>query len=88
MGVLLAWAVGYVVGAQAGAKGFDDVVRALKEVHDSEEAHGLWLVVRSHLAHALRSTAEMLEATPVSPVAASNQSSDVVDRVRLLMRRS
>ncbi len=41
MGVLLAFAVGYVVGARAGAQDFDDVVRAVQELRDSEEFRSL-----------------------------------------------
>ena len=86
MGVLLAWVVGYVAGAQAGVKGFDDVVRAVKEVRDSDEVRGLVAVLRSHVALALRSTAELLERT--SAPAPADQSADLLDRVRLLMKKS
>jgi len=84
MGVLLAFLVGYVIGARAGAQDFDDVVRAVEELRDSEEVRDLLKVLRSHAAHTLRSTAELLEngASPDSDLA-----SDLVDRVRLLMRR-
>lgn len=84
MGVLLAWAVGYVIGARAGSAEFDDVVRALQELLDSEEMRGLWSALRVHLAHVLRSTADLLEREEIpSPGAAS----DLVERVRLLMGR-
>ncbi|GAC1315948.1 MAG: hypothetical protein NVSMB12_12260 [Acidimicrobiales bacterium] len=84
MGILLAFAVGYVVGARAGAQDFDDVVRAVEELRHSEEVRDLWAVLRTHAAHTLRTTADMLESgrTPGADVA-----TDLVDRVRLLMRR-
>ncbi|HUF32461.1 MAG TPA: hypothetical protein VMN58_04535 [Acidimicrobiales bacterium] len=84
MGVLLAWALGYVVGARSGVKDFDDVVEALKELRDSEEARDLWSVIRTHLAHALRSAAETLEAPEPPGVEEPN---DLVDHVKLLMKR-
>ncbi len=84
MGVLLAWALGYVVGARSGVHDFDDVARALKELRESDEARDLWSVVRSHAAHALRSAAEMLEQ-PEPPGA--QMATDLVERVKLMMRR-
>jgi hypothetical protein len=89
MGILLAWALGYVVGAHAGAESFDDVVRALREVRDSDEVRGLRSVLRTHLAHALRSTAEMLEPASFPPgSAADSEPADLLDRVRLMMKGS
>jgi hypothetical protein len=85
MGVLLAWAVGYVVGTRAGPKGFDDIVRAVKEVRDSDEVRNLWSAVRAHAAHTLRSTADLLEHAEVPHPAPAG---DLVDRVRLMMRKS
>ena len=82
MGVLLAWAVGYVVGAKGGAQEFDDVVRALKELRDSDEVRELLSVLRSHVAHILRSTADMLEEVP-----GSQPAGDLVDRVRLMIKK-
>jgi hypothetical protein len=83
MGVLLAWAVGYVVGAKGGAQDFDDVVQAVKELRDSDEARQLWSVLRSHLGNVLRSAANMLEE-----VAGPQPAGDLVDRVRLLMKKA
>lgn len=85
MGVLLAWAMGYVVGARSGVHDFDDVVRAFKELRESDEARDLWSVVRSHLAHALRSAAEMLEEADPPGVEMAN---DLVERVKLMIRRA
>jgi hypothetical protein len=84
MGVLLAWVVGYVVGARAGSKDFDEVVQAVRELRESEEMQGLWDALRSHLAHTLRSTADMVERGEAPSTAGAM---DLVDRVRLLMRR-
>jgi hypothetical protein len=83
MGVLLAWALGYVVGAKGGAQDFDDVVQAVKELRDSDEARQLWSVLRSHLGNVLRSAANMLEE-----VAGPQPAGDLVDRVRLMMKKA
>jgi hypothetical protein len=82
MGILLAWAVGYVVGAKGGTRNFDDVVQAVKELRESDEVGELLTVLRSHLAHVLRSTADMLEEVP-----GSQPAGDLVDRVRQLVKR-
>lgn len=84
MGVLLAFAVGYVVGARAGAQDFDDVVRAVQELRDSEEFRSLGGVLRSHLSHALRSSTELLERAEMPE---SGLATDLVERVRLLTRK-
>jgi hypothetical protein len=82
MGVLLAWALGYVVGAKGGAQDFDDVVQAVKELRDSDEVRQLWSVLRGHLGKVLRSTADMLEE-----VAGPQPAGDLVDRVRQMMKK-
>jgi hypothetical protein len=82
VGVFLAWAVGYVVGAKGGAEDFDDVVQAVKELRDSDEVRQLLSVLRSHLGKLLRSTANMLEE-----VAGAQPPGDLVDRVRLMMKK-
>jgi hypothetical protein len=69
MGILLAWAVGYVVGAKGGPQDFDEVRQ-------------LWSVLRSHFGKVLRSAADMLEE-----VAGPQPAGDLVDRVRLMMKK-
>jgi hypothetical protein len=82
MGILLAWAVGYVVGAKGGAQDFDDVVQAVKELRESDEVRQLWSVLRSHFGKVLRSAADILEE-----VAGPQPAGDLVDRVRLMMKK-
>jgi hypothetical protein len=82
MGILLAWALGYVVGAKGGPQDFDDVVQAVKELRDSDEVRQLWSVLRSHFGKVLRSAADMLEE-----VAGPQPAGDLVDRVRLMMKK-
>lgn len=82
MGILLAWFVGYVVGAKGGTQDFDDVVKAINELRDSDEIRQLWSVLRSHFGKALRSAADMLEE-----VAGPQPAGDLVDRVRLMIKK-
>lgn len=85
MGVLFAWAAGYVVGTRAGPKGFDDIVRAAKDLRDSDEVRALVSALRSHAAHTLHSTADLLEHAEIPHPA---QAGDLVDRVRAMMQKS
>ena len=53
MRVLFALAVGYAIGAKGGGKDFDQLMRSLKAVRDSEEFGDLVAAARSHVGHAL-----------------------------------
>jgi hypothetical protein len=85
MGILLAFAVGFVVGGRGGTQDFNDVMQAVRELKDSEEFHGLLGVLRQHGIHLLRSAADLLEAAP--PPDAENVTG-VAERVRLLMKKA
>jgi hypothetical protein len=66
MGVLLAFALGWGVGARAGSAGFDEVVEALQTVRRSEELEALLAVARAHLAAALSEVGKLVSGeTPV-----------------------
>jgi hypothetical protein len=82
MGVFVALAVGYVVGARTGSKDLDQVTRALKALSASEEFADVVSAVRSHVGHTLRELAGMIEGAPDEPNA-----NDLVDRVRHLFAR-
>jgi hypothetical protein len=86
MGVLLAFVVGYAIGARAGTESFDDVVDSLKAVRNSEEFQSLLKALRTHAGHALRELATVVDGSAVvdgpGPQPRSNQ--DLVDRVRKL----
>ena len=82
MGVLVAVAVGYVVGARAGSKDLDQVTQALKALSASEEFADVVSAVRSHVGHTLRELAGIIEGSPDAVEAA-----DLVDRVRHLFAR-
>lgn len=60
MGILLAFGVGYVVGARAGERGYQDVVDAIKQLRESEEAHDLMSALRSHVGFTLEDVARRL----------------------------
>jgi hypothetical protein len=86
MGILFAFAVGYVVGARAGSKDFDDVVEAMQAIGRSEEFRDLLAALRSHAAHTLRELATVLDRPgdqDVDQAPASTQ--DLVERVKSLM---
>ena len=82
MGLFVALAVGYVVGARAGSKDLDQVTQALKALSASEEFADVVSAVRSHVGHTLRELASMIEGAPDEPNA-----NDLVDRVRHLFVR-
>jgi hypothetical protein len=82
MGIFVALAVGYVVGARAGSKDLDQVAKALKALSASEEFADVVSAVRSHVGHTLRELAGMIEGTPDEA-----ETGDLVDRVRHLFAR-
>ena len=79
MGVLVALAVGYVIGARTGSKDLDQVAKALKALSASEEFADVVSAVRSHLGHTLRELAGMVEGAPHEI-----ETGDLVERVRQL----
>lgn len=80
MKVLVALAVGYVVGAHSGRRDLDQVVASVKALRESDELADVVAAVRSHVSHTLRGLADSLER-PASggPQAADG---DLVERVR------
>lgn len=77
MGILLALAVGYVVGAKAGNEGFEEVVASVSAIRESEEFQGFLQVMRSHLGNTLRDLGGRLADADHSSAA-----NDVLSRVR------
>jgi len=67
VGVLLAFAVGWGVGARAGPAGFDEVVEALQTVRRSEEFEALAAVARAHLATALSELGKLVSGETALP---------------------
>jgi hypothetical protein len=79
MGVLLAFFVGWSVGAKAGARGFEEVVDAMRTVKDSEEFAALVMVARSHAAAALQEVGKLMSGETALP-----ESADLLERVQRL----
>ena len=93
MGVLLAFAVGYVVGARAGTEDFRDLVDAYNAVRGSDEFTDFMQALRGHAAFALRELAAMVDGDGARPGLAQGlvervRSQDVVERVRELVKNS
>jgi hypothetical protein len=82
MGILLAFAVGYAIGAKAGSENFEEVVDSLKAVRDSEEFASLIKALRSHAGHTLRELASVVDGTGS---ASTGSTQDLVERVRKLI---
>jgi hypothetical protein len=83
MKVFLALAAGYVLGARTGSEHFDDVVRSLRAIKDSEEFRDLVTSVRSHAGATLRELASMVDGPPAEG-GAEGAAGDLVERVRHL----
>ena len=83
MKVVLALAAGYVLGARTGGEHFDEVVRSLRAIKDSEEFRDLVTSVRSHAGATLRELAAVIDR-PSGPAAADVAAGDLVERVRHL----
>ncbi len=60
MGILLAFAVGYVVGVKAGRQGLEEIVAAIKDIRASDEFAAMVNTLRSHVSHALRDAGELV----------------------------
>ena len=83
MKMILALAAGYVLGASAGSRDFEQLLDSVRAIRDSEEFNDFLAALRSHASHTLRELADMLERVgPESPV-----SNDLVERVRQLAVR-
>jgi len=84
MGIMLAFAVGWVMGSRGGRRGFEDVVDALQAVGESDEFHGLLDATKSHVGFALKEIASQLtgESEELPGV------DDVLTRVRSMMGRA
>jgi hypothetical protein len=82
MGVLLAFFVGWAIGARGGKEGFDEVVVAANDVLKSDEFSMLKSASRTHGVFALRQVVEWLEAPKSSGV------EDLLARARRLTQGS
>jgi hypothetical protein len=67
MGVLLAFFVGWATGARAGAKGFQEVVDAVRTVKESEEFEALVAISRAHLSNAMHEVGKLVSGETAAP---------------------
>jgi hypothetical protein len=82
MGVLLAFLVGWSVGAKAGPSGFEDVVEAAKAVRASQEFSALLAVVRTHTADSLAALGKVVSGETPMP-----EAGDLLAQVQRLAAR-
>ncbi len=61
MGLILAFIVGYFIGARDGSEGLDEVIEAAKAVASSQEFEDLVLVARAHASHVLQEVGRRLD---------------------------
>jgi hypothetical protein len=78
MGLFLAFAIGYVIGARAGSKDLDEVVQSLKAIGRSDELADVVSAVRSHVSHTLHEFATMVDSEGARP----GETGDLVEHVR------
>jgi hypothetical protein len=84
MGIILAFAVGYVMGSNAGREGYQELVDSIVAVRDSEEFGAMLAALRSHAGSVLRDLSTFVgdEETdePISPI-------NLLERVRTIVGR-
>ena len=81
MGTLFGFAVGYVIGARAGSEGFDDLLRALAAIRESEEYRGFMASLREHVLHTVKEVNQRL-----SVIGEAGQADDPLARARARLR--
>ena len=64
MEILLAFFIGYAVGAKAGSESLNEVLAAAREVRQTDEFAGLVDALRSHVAATLHLLADALSKQP------------------------
>ncbi len=79
MKVLIALAVGYVVGARIGSRDLDQLHEALTALRRSEELADVVSAARSHAGHTLRELGTLVDG---EGSATGDESTDLVDRVK------
>lgn len=77
MGLVLAFAVGWLVGDRAGRAGLDELVVSAKEIAGSDELRGLFSALRSHASHLCKEVGARLTDDD-DPLTLD----EVIDRVR------
>lgn len=78
MGMLFAFAAGYVVGARAGRERLEEVAESIRAVRDSEEFAALVSATRSYVSHVLEEASELVAPEAERPLNAT----DLLGRLR------
>jgi hypothetical protein len=86
MGLVMAFAMGYVVGARGGNEGLDEVIRSLRAIRDSPEMKDLVEAVRAHVGYTLRELASRMDDGSSLDLDLDDEG-DLVDQVRRLTER-
>jgi hypothetical protein len=86
MGVLLAFAAGYVVAARGSNRDLADLGRAARAVLESDEMAELVKVARTHIGHTFKELGLALEREATSD-GSPTAGADLVDRVKSLFNR-
>jgi hypothetical protein len=84
VGIVLAFVVGYVVGANAGNEGYQEVLDSLRAVRGSDEFKGLVRAIRSHTSATLRQLGDLIDEDSAESLDAAR----LLDRVRTLVGRA
>ncbi len=81
--MLLAFAVGFVLGGQGGSQDRHAVTRSFGAIRDSEEVAAFVMVARAQVGRTLRQVADMVDGNGTEAATTP----DLVDRVRELVQR-
>ena len=81
--MLLAFAVGFVLGGQGGKQDRHDVADSFGTIRESEEVAAFVAVAKSQVGKTLREVADMVDGSGGEAV----PTPDLVDRVRALVQR-
>ncbi len=83
MNILVALAVGYIVGAKTGGKDLDQLGRSLKALCDTDEFADVVSAARAQMGSTLRELASIVDGGQIP----DGSSGDLVERVRHLVGR-
>jgi hypothetical protein len=78
MKVLLALVAGYAIGATSGSRDYDQLVKSIRAIRESEEFDDFVAALRSHAGQTLRELANLVDRVGPAPP----ESDDLVARVR------
>jgi hypothetical protein len=83
MNILIALAVGYLVGARTGGKDLDQLTRSVKALCETDEFADVMVAARAQVAATLRELASIVDGGQ----AGTAPSGDLVARVRHMVGR-